>query len=256
MFPVEVLGQILQDVDWTGVKNCSLVSRTFHDLARPVLFQKVALSLEPDPKFSDARDCETSRAQFFRFLREDANVASFIRELSLDEKLSSRADDTAGDWQSNADNLIHLLPKLTRLKHLSVQSSFFSDWTMKNDDLRATVMQLCLLPQLQSLHLSFIQLQRRELLPLTSTPKVTLFCIDITSNPPITSAEIHPSSSPLSLSSIHLQDLAITARYSDHHPSPIWSIMETAGSNLTSLRIYSSPFDGMSPSGEHRMGHN
>ena len=256
MFPVEVLERILQDVDWTGVKNCSLVSRIFHDLARPALFQKVALSLEPDPKVSDALDCETSCAQFFRFLLEDANIASFIRKLSLDEKLSSRADDTATDWQSNADNLILLLPKLTRLKHLSVQSSFLSDWTMKNVGLRATVMQFCLLPRLQSLQLSFIQLQRRTLLLLTSTPNLSLFCIDITSDPPITSAEIPPSSSSLSVPSIRLQDLTITTRYSDHRNSPIWSIMKTAGSNLTSLRMYSSPFDGMSPRGEHKMGHS
>ena len=244
MLPVEVLERILRDVDWTGVKACSLASRTFYALARPVLFQKVALSLEPDPKVSDARGPETSRTSpFFGFLLEDADVASFIRELSLHEKRSSRADDTASDWQSNADNLILLLPKLTRLNHLSIQSSFFSDWTMTNDDLRATIVKLCLLPRLQSLQLSFIRLQQRELSLLTSIPKLTMFCIDFASDTPMTSAGI-PSLS--SFPPIHLQDLTITTRYSDPRPSAIWSLVKTAGSNLTSLRIYSSPFDGMS----------
>ena len=223
MLPVEVLARILQNIDWASAKTCSLVSRTFLSLARAILFQHVTISLEPDRHGVDSETFRT--AQILKFLLEDAEVASFILRLSLDEKRSSRADDTTADWQSNADNLIRLVPKMIRLQHLSIQSSFLSDWTWKNDDLRLAVVRLCLVPPLQSLQLSFIHLQRSELLQLTSIPTLTLFCIDITPDLP---TPVTPLSSPLpSSSSIHLRDLTITPRHSDNR---LFAIMKAAGS--------------------------
>lgn len=113
-------------------------------------------------------------------------------------------------------------------------------------------MQLCLTPRLQSLKLSFIHLKQRELSPLISIPTVTLFCVNATSEPPSSSAGTS-SSSLSSPSSIQLQDLTLTANYADGRLSSVWSIVKTAGSSLTSLRIYSSPYGGMSFKRKHEL---
>lgn len=234
--PKELLELIFHDLEWNSIKNISVVSFEFLALARGILFQKVNLFRKPPRNADDGRACHT---QFFEFLLGDAHVASRIQELSLHSNKTVDADE---DRQSIADNLIRLLPKLTRLKHLSIHSNYYVDWTSQNDDLRTAIMQLCLLPQVQSLDLEFMRLRRRELSLLTSIPKVTLFCIDTTVDPQTTSVEaLSPSSS--SLSSTKLQDLTITVKYSADDLSAIWSIVEAAGSSLTSLRLYSSPYD-------------
>ena len=247
MFPVEVLELILQELPllgWQSVKTCSLVSHDFHLVARQILFQEVVLSLEPNPTGPST----FQSAEFLEFLTRDAHVASQIRGLTIDRKQQNRAEDAAGDWQTSADKLALLLPKLTRLRRLHVQSNFIADWTRKNDDIRNVIMQLCRLP-LHTLELSFVSLKQNEILSFTGIPKVSLCCIDILSSLTTPSRRLDresQSSPPAPNSPIQLQDLTITPRYSDNRLPEIWSIMKVAGNSLTSLKCYSSPLDGTS----------
>ena len=248
MFPVEVLELILQELrllGWQSVKACSLVSHDFHLVARQILFQKVVLFLEPNPTGPST----LQSAEFLEFLTRDAQVASHIRDLSIKRKPQSRAEDAAGDWQTSADKLALLLPKLTRLRRLHIQSNFIADWTRKNDDLRNVIMQLCRLP-LQTLELSFVALKENEILSFTGVPKVSLCCIDILPSLSTSRRRLNRESSPSSSlapnNPIQLQDLTIIPRYSDNRLPEIWSIMKAAGNSLTSLKCYSSPLDGTS----------
>ncbi len=248
MLPVEVLELILQEVrllGWQSVKACSLASHDFHLVARPILFQEVVLFLEPNPTSSST----LQPAEFLEFLSQDAQVASHIRDLSIDRKQDSRAEDAPEDWQASADKLALLPPKLTRLRRLQIRSNFIADWTLKNDDLRNVIMQLCRLP-LHTLDLSFMTLKQNEILSFTGIPELSLCCIDILSS--LTTSSRRPdresSSSllPAPNNPIRLQDLTITPRYSDNRLPEIWSIMKAAGNGLTSLKCYSSPFNGTS----------
>lgn len=251
-YPAELLERILKEVratDWPGLKNCALVSPTFLHIARQILFGCVNINLDGDVATSAVgSSTRLSTGHFLEFLANDRQTASCIRQMSIRKKLSFQPQQSDDNWQESATSLSKLLPKLTRLLHLSIHSSSLSDWTTFSIDLHNVLMKFSHTPTLQTLELFYLTLNPEELMSLTRLPGLTLCCINVIPiNGPARRRSsptniLDPQPSPLSLET-RLRDLTINPKHTVSNPEDVWMILKASEKVLTSLACVPSPHD-------------
>ena len=241
--PVEILAHILADVDFDDLKTCSLVSRAFLLATRPYIFERATIDLHPYSTSSGSAQNHPS-TKFLQFLAcdEENYAGSFISTLCFVDKLSSSplpVEHLESHWSEVAEQLAKLLPKLTRLHHLVIKSSFLSDWTLVHNGMRQVLFQFMQVHTVHHVELHHIGLSRGELLALTWIRKVTLVGVyeayKQTSN-----TTIHPAQHMVSL----LRNLSITLK-SPEGARYMFQLANAAKKSLSSLRWLTSSYIGM-----------
>ncbi|KDR73971.1 hypothetical protein GALMADRAFT_227693 [Galerina marginata CBS 339.88] len=248
--PLELVEQIFTELnsdDWSSLKACSLLSHTFLSLARKYLFRDVTIALEPDRPSNEEQtnDEEKSSArQFLSFLASNPDVGSCIYSMRLHHP-SNLVGAPASGWSTASRELASILPRLTRLHHLIVQSSFLSDWTMFQDSLRQVIIRFHHIPTLHHLELHHLGTTREELLTAKRIRRLTLVGLYAKPETPMPTSDLNPKAAiedPVPQTEILLlRDLSITLK-GPETGALMFSVARGAAATLKSLKWLSSPY--------------
>jgi hypothetical protein len=238
--PVEVVDCIFQDLhpnDFESLKRCSLTCRAFLRHARAYLFRSVTVSVIPDGAVA-------TTPTFLSFLASDPYVASNICNLRIQPNVRHSYSHSQRRWQETANLLNDLRLKLTSVLHLSIHSSFISDWTLEDKDLRMVLIQFWELSTLHHLELHYVTLSRQDLLDLTRVPKLTLVGTrPVADYPWVAVRDISPPRNNENASATGLQDLCIVLR-NPEAAEDMYTVVPAASKTLKALRWLASPYHG------------
>lgn len=248
--PVEIVDCIFEDLhsnDYEGLKRCSLTCRAFLHLARAYLFRSVTISVIPDgavdtPGLGPASASATTPT-FLSFLASDPYVASSICNLRIQNARNSYSHSQRR-WQETANLLADFRLKLTSILHLSIHSSFISDWTVEDKDLRMVLSQFWELSALHHLELYYVTLSRQDLLGFARVPKLTLVGTrPVADYPWVAFRDISPIRNNENASVAMLQDLCVVLR-NPEATEDTYTVVPAASKTLKALRWLASPYYG------------